>query len=97
MVTLSNTTVHTSFSYEANGVVITGTAIVDKDNKVTNIDGGNISKNSKNVCRDFRAYEENGTLKYTFNKVDIDNFADVIPMLQALPASIVADLSGKTE
>lgn len=97
MVTLTDTTVHTSFSYNAGGIIITGTAVINRNNNVTNIDGGNIAKNGKNVCNDFRAYEENGTLKYTFNKVDIDNFADVIPMLQALPASIVADLSGKTE
>lgn len=96
MVTLSNTTVHTSFSYEANGVVITGTAIVDKDNKVTNIDGGNISKNSKNVCRDFRAYVENDTLRYNFTGVEVANFAEAIPMLQVLPESIVADLAGKS-
>lgn len=96
MVTLSNTTVHTSFSYEANGVIITGTAIVDKDNKVTNIDGGNIAKNGKNVCREFRAYEENDVLKYNFNGVDVANFADAIPMLQILPESIVADLAGKS-
>lgn len=98
MVELSNTTVHTSFSYKADGVVITGTAIVNKDNKIESIDNGNIVKNDKNVCRRFSAYiQEDDSLRYDMQGVDVVNIAAAIPMLEILPMSIIADLAGQTK
>ena len=98
MVELSNTTVHTSFSYKADGVVITGTAIVNKENKVESIDNGNIVKNDKNVCNRFSAYiQEDGTLRYNMQGVDVANIASAIPMLEILPQSITADLAKQSK
>ena len=98
MVELSNTTVHTSFSYKADGVVITGTAIVNKDNKVESIDNGNIVKNDKNVCNRFSAsIQPDGTLAYEMRGVDVANIASVIPMLEILPQSITADLAKQSK
>lgn len=93
MVELSNTTVNTTFSITSGDIVITGSAVISRDNKVVNLNSGSIAKGEKNICNGFYASREmEDKLYYSFDRVDIAEFAEVAPVLQGLDTQIVEEL-----
>lgn len=98
MLELSNTTVNTAFSIKNGGVVITGTAVISRENKVENINGGSIVYNEESICDGFYAIRTNDVLVWDLRKLHLEKFTpEVQNTLTSLESQIIAELKAATE
>ena len=98
MLELSNTTVNTAFSIKNGGVVITGTAVISRENKVENINGGSIVYNEESICDGFNAIRTNDILVWDMRRLHLEKFTpEVQNTLTSLESQIVAELKAANE